>query len=276
MFKQCLITYRWPSTKVGPYTIPVVDESRCLGYYVACNGDTGTSRASMLGTLRGGVASLRRLFTGTPSLTKARWWKSVFRGIVGFFAAFVGINKSIFQSVGVPSNAAARCIGGLSNRNNIHEQLMHVKCQFDICVQSFFARTIVQWCGHCFRHSDHPVTKLLSLPLDGRLSELRSRGNANTLAESAIAFWRTLSSVGLQVDFPIAGRPGVRGESGFPFRWGEGWFGPVRDGGVGWNFERNAKPEVDQRVRILIRLFQAERSHLTQPALQDSMLAIES
>ena len=104
--------YVWPSTKVGPYTIPVVDESRCLGYHVSCNGDTGTSRASMLGTLRGGVASLRRRLIGTPSVAKARWWKSHFHGVVGFFAAFTGINRSIFQSVGVPSNAAARLIGG--------------------------------------------------------------------------------------------------------------------------------------------------------------------
>ena len=83
-----------------------------------------------------------------------------------------------------------------------------------------------------------------------------------------------MSSVGLEVDFPTAGRPQVRGESGFAFRWGEGWFGPVRDGGVGWSFERNAEPEISKRVSILIRLFRAERAHVAQPALSDSMLAI--
>ena len=51
-----------------------------------------------------------------------------------------------------------------------------------------------------------------------------------------VDFWNRLSTFGLHVDYPVAGRPGVRGQSGFAFRWGDGWFEPIRDGGVGWDF----------------------------------------
>ena len=66
----------------------------------------------------------------------------------------------------------------------------------------------------------------------------------------------------------MAGRPAVRGQSGYAFRWGEGWLGPIRDGGVGWNFERTALPDINQRVQILMKLFEKRRAE--QLALEDA------
>ena len=58
----------------------------------------------------------------------------------------------------------------------------------------------------------------------------------------------------------MSGRPAIRGSSGAAIRWGEGWLGPIRDGGVGWFFERYATPEIELRVGILQRLFRRARA----------------
>ena len=186
----------------------------------------------MLGALRGRIATMDQRFTRTQTCFKARWWKAQYRGIVGFLAAFIGINASILQSVGIVSNTAARQIGCLHGRDN-SKGLFRIKREHSICVQEFVARTIVMWVGHCFRHCSHPISQLLSLPLDERLRTLRSRGSGSEVSQSALASFLTFISVGLEVDYPIAGRPSVRGASGFAFHWGEGWFWQIRDGEVG-------------------------------------------
>ena len=116
-------------------------------------------------------------------------------------------------------------------------------------------------------------TQLRSLPLDGRLWTLRSRSSASEPSQSALAGFLFLINAGLNVDYPTAGRPSVRGESGFAFRWGEGWFRPIRGGGVGWSFDPGAEAEVSKRTHILIRLF--KRSRADAPlALDDQLLQI--
>ena len=140
---------------------------------------------------------------------------------------------------------------------------MHIRRSFDIDVESFFVQTVVNWLGHCFRHKSQPVSLLLSLPLDGRLSGLRARGSETPLSNSALASWLALFDVGLDIEFPVSGRPNVRGSSGYAFRWGEGWFGQIRDGGVGWDFERSAESDVAKRVQILLKLFSRSRAPRT-------------
>ena len=58
------------------------------------------------------------------------------------------------------------------------------------------------------------------------------------------------------------------------FQWGAGWFEPVRDGGVGWNFAKDAKPAIDERVHILLAWFYKERRILLL-ALHDVILNLE-
>ena len=83
-----------------------------------------------------------------------------------------------------------------------------------------------------------------------------------------LLFGTLFSTVGLQVDYPAVGRPVVRGQSGFAFRWEDGWFETIRDGGVGWEFERNDEAAIMERVRILMRLY--------RPARNDEQLALAS
>ena len=64
-------------------------------------------------------------------------------------------------------------------------------------------------------------------------------------SDTAQAARDTLRSVGIQVGSLIAGRPNVRGQSGYVFRWGEGWLEEIQDGGPGWNFERNDKSQLN-------------------------------
>ena len=106
----------------------------------------------------------------------------------------------------------------------------------------------------------------MSLPLEGRLTALRSR-QQSAVSQSALDFWDSLQSAGVQVDPPIAGRLGVRGHSGHPFRWGEGWFEAL------WDFERDDDAEVFKRVQILMRLFERDRSGARLP-LQDAVLQL--
>ena len=77
------------------------------------------------------------------------------------------------------------------------------------------------------------------------------------------------------IEFPVSGRPGIRGTSGNAIRWGAGWFGPIREGGVGWVFDRGAESEVAKRVQILLRVFKRNRS-APDFALEDRRLPISN
>ena len=166
-------------------------------------------------------------------MVRGLWWKQQFRGLIAFYAAFIGVSQKIFRDLAPLSNSGARKIAGLGARCNVHSLLAIAKADFSICLHHFFVRTVVKWLGHCFRHHSQPVSALMSLPLDGRLADIRARGSQTDVSQSARSFWSLLSDVGLNLDFPVTGRLAVRGQSGYAFRWGEGWLGPIRDGRVG-------------------------------------------
>ena len=75
---------KWPSRDIANLSIPVVDQTRFLGYHITCNGDTRHSRGRMLGAVRGHLSSLGRNVCTAPSAAKARWWKSQYQGFMGF------------------------------------------------------------------------------------------------------------------------------------------------------------------------------------------------
>ena len=75
----------------------------------------------------------------------------------------------------------------------------------------------------------------------------------------------------------IAGRPDVRGQSGYVFRWGEGWFEEIRDGGPGWNFEKEDRSAIDYRIKLLLDIYRHRRGsglpallNWMQPAISDA------
>ena len=79
-----------------------------------------------------------------------------------------------------------------------------------------------------------------------------------------------LNFLGVQVGDIIAGRLDSRGQTGYVFRWGEGWFEEIRDGGPGWKFNRDDRSAVDLRVKLLLDIFRSrQRSGL--PALLNSV-----
>ena len=52
------------------------------------------------------------------------------------------------------------------------------------------------------------------------------------------------------------------------FRWGEGFFDELRDGGPGWHFQKHDKSAVGLRVTMLLDLFRRRRNY-TLSALTD-------
>ena len=68
-----------------------------------------------------------------------------------------------------------------------------------------------------------------------------------------------LTVLGIGLGTLIAGRPDVRGQSGFVFRWGEGWFEEIRDGGPGWLFERDDESAIELRTNLLLDIFRHRR-----------------
>ena len=58
--------------------------------------------------------------------------------------------------------------------------------------------------------------------------------------------------------------------SAYVFRWGEGWFEEFRDGGLGWNFQRDDKSAVDVRSKLLLDIFRPRRRS-GLPALLNSL-----
>ena len=96
------------------------------------------------------------------------------------------------------------------------------------------------------------------------------RGDVSAAASSA---WQFLQNLGLNVDPPVGGRPCVRGQTGNVFRWGDGWFEPIRDGGLGWAFAKTDHSEVDARVQFLDSIFGRQRPQSHLP-LHDVILSV--
>ena len=156
---------------------------------------------------------------------KGKWWRTQYRGFVGFYAAFLGLNSQLFDQVGVIGNAGARKIGNLISLNNSSHQLRDIKSRYNICVQRFFVKTIVSWVGHCFRHPNHPISSLLSLPLDGRLTELRLLSGRSLVSEASLRVSELFSQLGVMVDPERSGPLNIRTHSGRALGWGHGWSG---------------------------------------------------
>ena len=143
---------QWPSLRCGHQTFTGVDESKVLGYYVACNGDTSRSRSTLNGALRGRLATMDKRFALAPAGARAYWWRQQCRGFIGFFAAFLGINVTIIRQMGIIANLGARKICNLGRRFNVHDQLMQIRTDFNIDTELFYVQTVVRWLGHCFQH----------------------------------------------------------------------------------------------------------------------------
>ena len=228
-----------------------------------------------MGAMRGRLAQLNKQFALCSNFSRARWWKSQFRGIAGWHAAFVGVNQTIFRKLEPISNCGARRVTGLFGRSGSNEFLQHVKDLYRVDMQDFYLNCIVKYVGHCFRHQGHAISQLMSLPTERRLTELRLQGRRGQVSSSSWSIFLRLESLDLTVDPPTAGSLGVRGHSGYPIRWGEGWFGAVRDGGCGWGFRKDDKPEIIKRVNLLKALFKRNRAASTLP-LQDLVLALQN
>ena len=264
----------WPSISLGGLTFEVVDEMKTLGYWITCNGDPVRTRSSVMGTLRGKLASMDKRFVCVPQARKAKWWQLQFRGVVGYFAAFIGCCCTWFRKLTTIANAGARKVLGVTATYNVASELKRVQDAFKISVHEYFCKSVVTYVGHCFRHVDSPVYKLLSLPLDRRLTDLRRQGQRTVPSGFAQASFNYLSELGFELGQLVAGRPQIRGQAGYAFRWGDGWFSAVRDGGCGWSFERNDKSAVQFRVQLLVKIFQRDRSNLPR-MIGDGPLELE-
>ena len=172
----------------------------------------------------------------------------------------------MLQKLQVISNCGARKVLGLPRSFNVSNVLHSAQDDFRICVRTFFCKSIVRYLGHCFRHPSHPITQLLSLPLGRRLTDLRMQGRRSVPSDSAQTFFNNLVSLGIEFGQLVAGRPGIRGESGAPLRWGDCWFEQLRDS-VGWNFAKDDKEAIDGRVQQLFAIFRRESGLLP---LQDA------
>jgi len=212
-------------------------------------------------------------FSRVAAATKAKWWQLQFRGLVSYFAAFIGCSMLIMRALAPINNGGARKIMNVARNFNISFELQRVQSEFNICVQTFYCKCVVGYVGHCFRHSSHPISKLMSLPLAERLTSLRSQSRRvpSQTAEMARDF---LSSLGFSVGPLVAGRPDVRGQSGYVFRWGEGWFEEIRDSGPGWLFVKNDKPAVEYRVNLLLDIFRPRRGSGLPPLMDLMQVAI--
>ena len=156
------------------------------------------------------------------------------------------------------NNGGARKVLGVGSNYNFSAELERTQTEFNICVYTLYFKCVVSYVGHCFRHGSHPISKLLSLPLAERLCSLRLR-NRRMPSDNAQVAHQVLSDVGIRLGALIAGRPHVWSQSGFVFRWGEGWFEELREGGPGWRFERDDKSAVDFRVNLLLDILRPMR-----------------
>ena len=271
---SCSRRLRWSSIQHSGLTFSVSDETKLLGFWITCNGDPSRNKATMLGGLRGKLAVMDKRFRGVPRAARAKWWQLQFRGYVAYFAAFIGCNRGILRSLASINNDGARKILGVSRRYNVGHELTRVQTEFKICVQTFFCASIVSYVGHCFRHREHAVSKLMSLPLPERLENLRLQGRRIEPSGPAQATRSFLVNLGLELGQLVGGLPNSRGHSGMPFRWGESWFFEIRDYGPGWNFQKVDKKEVELRAKMLLDIFWFRFRQSSLLPIQDAVLQI--
>ena len=106
---------------------PVVEETKCLGYHISCNGNVGRSKATLFGGLRGCLARLSSKYSNATAYVKAKWWKTQFRGFIGFYAAFLGLNPQLFDQLSSLGNAGARKVANMHPLNNSSVLLQNIR-----------------------------------------------------------------------------------------------------------------------------------------------------
>ena len=250
---------RWPSMRAGALSFDVKDEMKSLGFWISCNGDTTRNKSTMLGILRGKLALMDKRFSAVSQTVKAFWWKLHSRGAISYFAPFIGINRTTMRALEPIINAASRKLLNVRARFNVSSELSRVREQYDACIQSFFCGSIVRYVGHTFRHANHAVCQLLSLPLQGRLTQLRLQGRRRVPSETAQANRNLFVDLGIHISEAIAGSLDVRGHAGPVFRWGDGWFWELGDNGPGWRFAKDDKAAIACRINLLLNLFRRKR-----------------
>ena len=162
-------------------------------------------------------------------------------------------------------------MAGLRPRFNHRATLTRVKEEYGIEVQFLFVETVVRRLGHVFRHAT-PLRNLYSLPLAERLASRRLQQGSGVVSEMRLSLFHSLRTLGIDVQDPVGGRPGVRGHSGYVHRWGDPWFESIRDD-IGWNFDKLDTDAIGERVQLLMKLLERPRS--TLEAIRDAVLRIE-
>ena len=164
-------------------------------------------------------------------------------------------------------NGGARFVAGLLPNYNHHNTLRSIKEEFNIDVQQYFVKAIMRRIGHLFWH-DTPLRNLLSFPLARRLAFRRLQQGGGFVSDLRQAVFQSLRDLGVDVDDPTGGRPGVRGQTSYVHRWGDPWFEEVCDNGDGWHFQKNDTDTINQRTSLLLQL-------LRRPRRQTGNLALE-
>jgi len=150
-------------------------------------------------------------FIDISAAARGRWSQLQLRGIVSLV---IGISCSIMNSFEASSNGGARTIMGVASHYSVARVLQRTKEERHICSHDWYCRCIVTYVFHCFRHPEHPVTKLLSLPFGRRLSFLRSSGLEREPSAPSVVHSNLSLDLGLQPIDALAGQPNVQGAMG--------------------------------------------------------------
>ena len=87
-----------------------------------------------------------------------------------------------------------------------------------------------------------------------------------------LSLFHSLRTLGIDVQDPVGGRPGVHGHPGCVHRWGDPWFESMRDD-IGWNVDKLDTDAIGERVQLLMKLLERPRSAME--AIMDAVLPIE-
>ena len=151
-----------------------------------------------------------RRFSSASMPMKAKWWQLQCRGLVSYYAAFIGLTMLMMRALSPVNNGGSRKILGVGCNFNVSSELSRVQSEFGVCVQTFYCKCVVGYVGHCFRHTSHPISKLLSLPFSGRLISRRSQRRRDPVSGFTQCTERTQSQL-RRLRFKFIFRFGFRG-----------------------------------------------------------------
>lgn len=202
---------------------------KVLGYWLSAVGDSADDRKAVARAAEAAFWRNSKLLLNTfaPVEARIRQWTKLSRGIVEYKACLWPVQRTAFQELDAVQLKIVRRMAKVTREATDSDATFarkrnrfaaRVVSHFGVVWSELWARKVILWVEHLWRHKEHPAFSLLCCQDDEWLRHVRALSGS-------------VSSFGTVE----AGSLGLRGGPGKPIRWGQGWLerispeNPIKD-----------------------------------------------